>query len=60
MRRDEGRPTVISIVAFDEAPAVDVYDLAPLAAIAPEHVKTADHLSETVADARSPCLLFIA
>ncbi len=59
-RRGWAALTVVGVVALDEAPAVDVYDLTPLAAFAAEHVKAADHLPKAVANACGPRLLLVA
>ena len=52
-KRGEGS-TVVSFVALDEAPAVDINDLAFHSPGAPEHIKSADRLSEAVADFSRP------
>ena len=52
--------TIVCVVAFNEAPAVDVNDLTGLAVIAAEHVKATNHLAEALADTCGPFLLLFA
>jgi hypothetical protein len=52
--REGGGLAVISVVALDEAPAVDINDLTLLATRTPEHIKSTDGLSEAVADISRP------
>jgi len=52
--RGRKRFTVISFVSFDEAPAVYINDLTLHSAGAPEHIKSANRLSEAFADSRRP------
>lgn len=49
--------TIISVIAFDEAPAVDINDLTFRSSLAPEHIKSADGLSEPFADFSRPNFL---
>ena len=49
-----GTLTVISVVTLDEAPAVDINDLAFHSPGAPQHIKSADRLSEAFADFSRP------
>ena len=51
--------TIVGIIALYEAPAVDVDDLASAAPVAAKHIKTADHLPESVTDASRPLLLLV-
>jgi len=46
--------TVISVVSLDEAPAVDINDLTFHSSGAPEHIKSANRLSEAFADFSRP------
>lgn len=46
--------TVIGLVAFNKAPAVDVNHLALLAIVAPQHIESAHHLPEALADLGCP------
>ena len=48
------RSTVIGLVALDEAPAVDINDLAFHSSGAPQHIKSTNRLSETFADFSRP------
>ena len=58
VREDFGSLVVVGLVALDEAPAVDVNYERPLAALASEQVKAADHLAKALADpARIAALL---
>ena len=52
--------TIVRVVAFHEAPSVDVDDLTFLAAFAPQHVKSAYHLTKPVADTSGPSGLLVA
>lgn len=49
-----GKRTIIRFIPFDEAPAVDVNDLAPLPVLAAQHVESTDPLTEPFADFGSP------
>ena len=49
--------TIISVVALDEAPAVNINDLTLHSSRAPEHIKSADRLSEPFTDFSRPYFL---
>ena len=54
-KRAEGeRFTVIRFIALDEAPAVDINNLTFHSPGTPEHIKSADRLSEAFADFSRP------
>jgi len=46
--------TIIAVIAFNKTPSVDINDLTPLPVFTPEHVKTADTLSESFTNFCSP------
>lgn len=52
--RKREKCTVIGVVALDEAPSVDINDLTFHPSGAPEHIKSANRLSEAFADPRRP------
>jgi hypothetical protein len=53
------RRTVVGFVSLHEAPAIDVYNLAPPSIVAAEHVEAADHLAKTITNFGSPQLLLV-
>lgn len=59
MRDMHRERTIVRLVAFDEAPAIDVNHTALLAILASQHVKATDHLTKPLTDLSGPRLFLV-
>ena len=58
--RGRAARTIVGLVSFHEAPAIDVNHEARLTILTSQHVEAADHLAETFADLCCPRLFLLA